>query len=303
MKNIAKLTLFFTLCFIILFLAAIMLRLLSTWTDLARIVPVSIMPGEDAAKAAWRAFPAAIYISILLSLSYTSRRKMPIPAAIICIWILGAAFTVGASIGISRAGDLKPAIRSLSSLQGNPGLILSRSDNSMILLRESTVVRGPRVVSIPGQPLIYQEVPVGPNNSILSLPALPFTDDVPWFIRSLSIDFSLCARELENRLDTGFSAFAAYAFSLIILLGSLRFILGLSQWPLANLLLGALVFRLILALEVFLNSRQISDLIFSFLKEQVPHIMITPLVFCAISVLVIFYTLIASLAKPGRNDD
>jgi len=303
MKNIAKLTLFFTLSFIILFVVAILLRLLSTWIDLARIVPVSVMPGEDAAQAAWKAFPAAIYMSILLSLSYTTRRKMPAPAAIICIWVLGIAFTVGASIGISRTGDLKPAIRSLSSLHGRPGLILSRSENTMILLRESSVVRGPRVVSIPGQPLIYQEVPVGPNNTILGLPALPFTDDTPWFMQSVDIDFTLSARELESRLNAGFSLFAAYAFSLIILLGSFRFILGLSKWPLANLFLGALVFRLILALEVFLNSRPINNLIFSFLKERVPSVMITPLVFCAISLLVIFYTLMTNIARARRDDD
>ena len=303
MKNIAKLTLFFTLSFIILFIAAILIRLLSTWIDLARIIPVSVMPGEDAAMAAWKAFPAALYISILMTLSYTARRNIPVPVAIICIWVLGAAFTTGASMGISRTESLKPAIRSLSTLHGRPGLILSRSDNAMILLRESSVVRAPRVVSIPGQPLIYQEVPVGPNNTILSLPALPFIDETPWFIKSLSIDFNLCAAELESRLDTGFSTFAVYAFSLIMLLGSLRFILELSQWPLANLFLGALVFRLILALEIFLNSRQINAMIVTFLKERVPSIMITPLVFCAISVLIIFYTLMASLARQGRNND
>ena len=303
MKNIAKLTLFFTLSFIILFIIALLLRFLSTWIDLARIVPVAVMPGEDAAKAAWKAFPAAIYISILLALSYTVRKKVPIPMAIICIWVLAAAFTVGASMGISRTEALKPALRSLSTLHGRPGLILSRSDNAMILLRESTVVRGPRVVSIPGQPLIYQEVPVGPNNTILTLPALPFTEDVPWFIRSLSIDFSLCARELESRLDAGFASFAVYAFSLILLLGSLRFILELSQWPLANLFLGALVFRLILALETFLNSRQTNHLIVSFLKERVPSTMITPLVFCALSGLIIFYTLVANVARQRRSDD
>lgn len=303
MKNIAKLTLFFSLSFIILFTAAFLLRLLSTWIDLARVVPVAIMPGEDAAALAWKAFPAALYLSILLALSYTARKRMPIPMAIICIWVLGAAFTVGATMGISRAGALKPALRSFSSLQGRPGLILSRSDNAMILLRESTVVRGPRVVSIPGQPLIYQEVPLGPNNTILSLPALPFTEDTPWFIRSLGIDFSLCAKEFESRFDIDFSSFAAYAFTLILLLGSLRFILELSQWPLANLFLGALVFRLILALDIFLSSKQINTLIVSFLKERAPPIMITPLVFCVLSILILFYTLVVNLARTRRSDD
>jgi len=303
MKNIAKLTIFFTLSFLILFIASVFIRILSTWIDLVRIIPVAVMPGEDAAMAAWRAFPGALYISILLTLSYTVRRNMPAVMAIICIWILGAAFATAASVGINRLESLKPAIRSPASLQGKPGLILSRSENAMILLRESSVVRGPRVVSIPGQPLIYQEVPVGPNNTILSLPALPFTEDTPWFIKSLSLDFSICASEMESRLSSGFKAFAFYTFSIIMLLGSLRFILELSQWPLANLFLGALIFRLILALDIFLNSRQINALIFSFLKERIPSNMLTALIFCVLSVLVIFYTLMVSLARPGRNDD
>ena len=302
MKNIAKLTLCFTLSFIILFITGFLFRLLSTWIDLARIIPVTIPPGEDAAKAAWNAFPAALYISILLALSYTVRQKMPVLTAIICIWILSAAFTIGTSIGISRTSALNPAVRPPSYLHGRPGLILSRSDNAMILLRDSSVVRGPRVVSMPGRPMVYQEVPLGPNNTILSLPALPFTEDTSWFIESMSIDFSLSAAELRTRLETGLSALAVYAFSLILLLGSLRFILELSHWPLANLFLGAVVFRFILALEILLNSRQINSLIFSFLQERVSPSMITPLVFCAMSVLVLFYTLIANIAKPRRGD-
>jgi hypothetical protein len=303
MKNIAKLTLFFSLSFIILLTAGILLRLLSTWVDLARIVPVVLIQGEDAAQAARNAFPAAIYLSVLLTLSYTARRKMSIPVATICIWVLGAAFIAGSSMGTSRIGALKPTVRSLSSLQGKPGLILTRRDNTMILLRESTVLRGPRVVSIPGQPLIYQQVPLGPNNTTISLPALPFTEDIPWFIQSLGIDFSLCAKELESRLNKDFTSFAAYALSLILLLGSLRFVMELSQWPLANLFLGALVFRLILAFEVFLNSRQINNMIVLFLKNRLLPAMVTPLVFCAISVLVIFYTFMANIAKSRRDDD
>jgi len=303
MKNIAKLTLFFTLSFIILFVIFFFLSLLSAWIDLARIVPVAAIQVKNAAETAWKAFPAAIYISALLSLSYTVRRKMPIPMSMICIWILGAAFTIGASMGINRIEGLRPALRPIASVYGKPGLMLSRSDNTMILLRESSVVRGPRVVSIPGQALIYQEVPVGPNNTILGLPTMPFTEDVPWFIESLSIDFNLSAKEFERRLDDSFSSFAVYAFSLILLLGSMRFIMELSQWPLANLFIGALVFRFILALEIFLNSTHTNGLIVAFFKNKVLSGMITPLVFCALSVLVIFYTLMVSLAGSRRSDD
>ena len=72
MKNLAKLTLFFSVCFTILFLAAIMLRLLSSWIDLARVILPDPGPGEDIAELAWKALPAALYLTVLLSLSYTS---------------------------------------------------------------------------------------------------------------------------------------------------------------------------------------------------------------------------------------
>ena len=303
MKSIAKLILFFSLVFIILLLITILLRLLSSWIDLVRIIPLVELPMENAMEAAWKAFPATLYLTILLTLSYTARRRIAIPLAIIVIVILGCVFTGGTSIGINRIEALKFALKPVSSIQGRPGLILSRSDNAMILLRESRDVRGPRVVSIPGRPLIYQSVPMGPNNTILNLPALPFGEDTPWFIRSVVIDFSLSAAEMKKRLDNDPVSFAAYAFSLILLLGSLRIVLELSKWPLANLFIGTLVFRGILSLEIFLNTREMNDLIASFLAGRLPSMLITPLVFSALGILIIFYTLMARIARPRRTDD
>jgi hypothetical protein len=264
---------------------------------------VEARSGGDVTDAAWNALPVAIYLSILLTLSYTARRGLSIPPAIICTIALGCIFTLGVSLGISRAEVLQITFKPVSPLQGEPGLILSRSDNAMVLLRNSSDARGPRVVSIPGRPLIYQETPLGPNNTILSLPAVSFSDDSPWFIRSLKIDFSLSARQLEGRLDQGFFSFAAYAFSLILFLASLRFLLELSQWPLANLFLGALVFRGILILEAFLNAREINVLISTFLAGLLPSILISPLVFSALGVLIILYTLLTRIARPGRGRD
>ena len=297
MKNLARLTIFFSLCFAVLFLAAIMLGFLSSWIDMAKVIPTGAKPGEDVTELAWKALPAALYLSILLSLSLSARRNMRIPLTLVCILVLGCVFTAGVSLGISRAGVLKPALQPISPIEGRPGLILSRADNTIILLKRSNEIRGSRVVSIPGRPLIYQEVPVGPNNTILNLPALPFGEDTPWLIRSLNIDFSLCAGELKTRLGDSFVSFGAYAFSLILLLASLRFLLELSQWPLANLFLGALVFRLILTLEIFLNTREISALIGSFLTGRVPPMLITPLVFGALAVLIIIYTLLTRIAR------
>ena len=308
MKNVAKLTLFFSLNFAILFLAGVFLGLLSSWIELARFIPLEIRPGENLASLTWKALPVALYLSVLLTLSYTARRNVGIPFAIFGILVLACIFTFGLSLGInslatSRNGEPNPVFGSTSSIRAEPGLVLSRSDNTIVLLRGSADIRGPRVVAIPGQPLIYHETPLGPNNTILSLPALPFADNTPWFVRSLAIDFSLSAGELRGRLESSFLFFAVYAFALILLLVSLRFLLEWSRWPLANLFLGALVFRGIVALETFLNAGEINELLASFLGGRLPSMLITPAVFGALAVLFIFYTLLVRLARPRRSED
>jgi len=300
MKNIVRLTLFFSFNFAALFLLAIMLGLLSSWIEFARFIPLEARPGKDIIELAWEALPVALYLSILLALSYTARRYISIAPAIISILVLSCVFFMGISFGMSRAGALEVNFRPVSTVHGGPGLILSRADNAAVLLRHSSDTWGPRVVSIPAQPLLFQEVPLGPNNSILSLPPLPFEDNTPWFVRNLGIDFYLGAAELRGRLEHGFLYFAIYAFFLILLLVSMRFVLDLSRWPLANLFLGALVFRGVVALEAFLNTREINSLIDSLLNERLPFMFITPAVFGALALLVIVYTLLIRIVRPRR---
>ena len=303
MKNFAGLALFFSLSFAAFFLAATLLQFLSLWLDLARIIPTEQIPGQELADAAWKALPPALYLSILLALSYTARRSIPVHLAIINVVFLGLVFTLGASLALRQTGIVRPIFKTVTPIQAEPGLILSRSENTIVLLKESSEIRGPRLVSIPGQALIYQEVPFGPNNTLIRLPALPFGDDTPWFIRSMGIDFTLSAGELRSRLEDNYLSYAAYAFSLILLLSSLRFLLELSHWPLANLFLGALVFRGILALETFLNAGDLNALVNSFLSKRVPPMLITPLLFGAMGILIILYTLLTRIARPGKKRD
>ena len=301
MKSIARLTLFFSLTFFAFFLAAIVLNYIASLIELARIIPAGVGSGE-AAKAFWAALPAALYLSILLTTSYSARKNIPIKFAIVAICSLACIFTAGFSLGINRIGAIEAIFKPVVEIEAEPGLILSQSRTRIVLLKESSDVLGPRLVSIPGQPFVYQELPVGPFNTILSLPALSFGNDTPWFVKSVAIDLSLSAREFKERLENNYLYFAAYAFSLILLLSSLRFIMELSVWPLANIFFGALVFRGILALESFLNADEITSLIGSFLGGRVPPVFITPLAFTALGILVILYTLLSSVARHERRD-
>ena len=301
MKNLAKLVLFFSSSFIIIFFAALVIRIFASWVEMARLIPVTARPGEDLTVLAWGALPTAIYLSILISLSYSGRKKIPIPSSMLCIIILASILTGGLALGINRVNSLNTALNPVNPIQSGPGLVLSRSGSSIVLLRESSAPAGPRIASFPGEPLIYQELPLGPNNTIIPLPPLPLGEESPWFIRSIEIDFTLTGAELRKRFYEDLFSFAVYAFSLILLLSSLRFILEKSLWPLANIFLGALIFRGILALEVFVNSREINALIYAFLAERAPSMLISPMAFCALGILIILYTLLSCIARPRRN--
>jgi hypothetical protein len=304
MKNLAKLALFFSVSFVIAFLCSALLHFLALWIDAARIVAEAGEQSANLITALARALPAAIYITILLALSYTARRKMPIPLSIIAIIAFSAIFTFGFSLGIRQIEGLNFALESGASIRGRPGLILSRQNNAMVLLKESRDALGPRVVSLPGQQLFYQETPRGPNNTVLALPVLPFRDEMPWFINSMLIDFTLTSRKFDEAFKAGIIPFAIYAGALIFLLASLRFLLEASSWPLANLFLGAIAFRGILALGTFLNTNEINTLLVSFTGKRLPSSLITPLAFSALGILVILYTLLVHLArgKGAEND-
>ncbi|MDR0719951.1 MAG: hypothetical protein LBF78_09970 [Treponema sp.] len=304
MKNLARLALFFSISFVLLFLFLAILKFLGLWIDAARLIPVTQEQSGALIAALTRTIPAALYISILLSLSYTARRHIPYLLSMVAIMVLAAVFVLGAALGIRRLGGVDFAVEAAPAVREQAGLILSRQDISMVLLKEGGDLWGPRVVAIPGQSMLYQESPRGPNNSSLTLPALPFRDETPWFIQSISIDFNLSSRQFEARLRNGLIPFFMYVGALIFLLSSFRFLMEASRWPLSNLFLGALVFRGVLSLETFLNGQEILGLLSSFLGRGLSQSQITPLFFAAAGCLILLYTLLARLAKgrPPEND-
>jgi hypothetical protein len=297
-KNIARITLFFSVSFVLIFLAAALMGSLHAWIEAARTVPVqrdSIFP---ASLAAGGALPLALYLSLLLTLSYSSRRAVPVPLTIIWLGIFAGVFALGVSLGIARAGAVNaPALQPPPGGLGKPGLILSRGSTTMILVGDPETPAAPRVVSLPGRPLIYQESPQ------TALPPAPFKNGEGAFLRDVLTDISLTARRFNRLLERGIIPLGVYMGSLIFLLVSLRFVLDFSTWPLANLFLGALVFRGILAFESFLNSLEIQNFIGLFTGRLIPPSLISPGVYCGLGGLIILYTALVSLARGRRNRD
>jgi hypothetical protein len=300
MKNVARLALFFTVSFAAVFILAALVRFLHIRIDIIRFMPPreGNLGGELLAALRW-ALPTALYFSLLLSLSYTVRRRIFGPAAMFCLFILGSAACFGITAGAEGFSRFARRAAPPKSL-GNPGLILTQAGNAIVLIQGPENVWGPRVVSIPGQPLVYQETPRGPDNRPISLPSAPFRTGTAWILENFIIDFSLAGGELAERFSASkddIIPFAVYICALIFLLVSLRFVLGLSNWPLANLFLGALVFRGILSMEVFLGSPEIEEILNSLLGELIPPHYTTPLIFVFLGFLICLYTLLSFFAR------
>ncbi|MDR3248360.1 MAG: hypothetical protein LBT39_06200 [Treponema sp.] len=303
MKNLARLALFFSLSFILSFILAMGARYLYLWLEAAQAIPARPAGGFLVwIAAAQVALPAAVYVSLLFTLSYTVRRDMGRPLSIIVLFILGCLAAGGAAMGISQLEipANSPAGERPATL-GSPGLMLVQGDTVIVLLDTPENPRGSRVVSIPGRPLIYQAEPLGPNNRILALPRAAFRGEGPYFMTGLFLDLSLTAGQLETRLREGLSSFGMYLGGLCLLLVSLRFILELTAWPLANLFLSALAFRGILAFETLLDSAEIQTLIGGFLGSRIPAGWISPLVFISLGILILLYTILVSIARGRRS--
>jgi hypothetical protein len=302
-KNIARLALFFSCFFIIIFVLSTLTRYLHIRIEAVRLLPLqseTALP-QLIAAARWAA-PFTLYFTLLFALSFSARNRITAPVSIFFLVILAGGFTIAVLTGMERGGFL-PAARDTGKPLGGPGLVLSQQDTVVVLIKGPAETRGPRIVSIPGRPLIYQEEPVGPNNTVLALPPIPFRDDAPWFLRSASIDFSLAGERFGNFFKQGIVPFLVYFLPLALLLTSLFFIFRISSWPLANLFLGFLAFRGILAAETFVNSPEIQDMFGSFFGTRVPLPLVVPLLFAALAVLVNLYSFLVFLARKRGDED
>jgi hypothetical protein len=303
-KNIARLMLFFTICFVALFLLAAVFRYLQIRIDEIRIIPAQSGAGlGDFIAASRRGLSFSLYCSILLALNYAARRRMAKFMTIIWLFILACGAVTGVSLGIIRLGAMTALPNSSPVPLGAPGLMLSQGDTTIVLLDDPQAARGSRVVSMPGRPLLYQEVPTGPDNTVAGLPLIPFKNEPDYFLNSILLDFSLSSWQFDLRFGQGLIPFGIYAGSLILLLVSLGFIMEMSRWPLANLFFGALVFRGVLALENLINEDTILNLTGSFLGARITPDLVSPLIFTTLALLVILYTILAHLARSRREQD
>ena len=303
MRKFAKLILLFSLTFIIIFALAAGIRFLTLRVDWAKNLP----PKPETTltlliSAAHWALTFALFSSVMLVLNYAARKKCFAIMSILCITALSFAFCFGISFALDKWKQVPPS-QSDGIILGSEGLILSNSldknETAVILLNGMAQPYGPRVTAIPGQPLSYQQA-AGIN---ASLPPVPFVDDTPYFLKSLSIDIRLKAEMLQIKFQEGILNYIIYAGSLVFLLCALAYSIKISVWPLANLFLCALVFRGLLSLSTFLNSPETQAVFGSLLNDIIPVSFAVPILFSGFGLLLLIYSLLSFMAKRRPDGD
>jgi len=253
------------------------------------------------AAAHW-ALSLSLFSSILISLNYAVRRNYMPVMAVISVMALSFLISFALSAILEQWKSVPPAHTSGISL-GGKGLILSnalnRNEAAVILLNGTSEPLGPRVTAIPGQPLAFQRS----SSANVALPPVPFGDDTPWFLKSLSIDIRLNAEVLQKKFRDGFFSFFFYTGSLIFLLCSLGYAVKFSVWPLANLFICTLIFRGILAFTTFFNTPEMQEITASFLGGRMPVSFALPIIFLVFGALVHLYSLLIFAAKRRYDDE
>ncbi|MDR3160436.1 MAG: hypothetical protein LBU28_02340 [Spirochaetaceae bacterium] len=301
MKNTARLFCFFSLFFLGAFLAIAALRGFNACIDGSLLIPaIAASFRHETVSAARSIIPLALYTALLFSLSYAARRHIPVLAASLVLWAAALALTLGLFLGIERLSALSapPAASRGTATLGKPGLILSGDRRAVILLENPGKAGGSRVAAEPGRSLIHRRAL---ETGDAPLPPAPFNREKSSLLDDLLLDGSRRADWLSRLLGYGLFPFLLYTGSLIFLLVSLCFVLNLSDWPLANLFIGALIFREVLSFEGFISLQEVRDLIRSFIGDSLPELLLSPLIFCALGLLFTVYTLLVFLARGPRT--
>jgi len=107
----------------------------------------------------------------------------------------------------------------------------------------------------------------------------------------------------QKKFVEGLVPFLIYSGSLIFLLCSLGYIIKFSVWPLANLFLGVLAFRGVLAIETFFYSPEMLDIFDSFFRNLMPVEFAVPLLFVGFGLMIYFYSFLVFIVKRRDRDD
>jgi hypothetical protein len=304
MKNFARFLIRFGIYFAAIFLTAAVITWLNWWIDaVSRIPAESGVKLSDFFEAVRWTLPFTLYLTIIFSVDYGKRLKVPQPLVFIFTVALACGFTFGTAKGINAFSGMEaPSLPVKHGELGRAGLILSQPGAVITLLDQPSNSMGSRVVSINGEPLIYQKSPIGADGKIIRLPPVPF-QGVNALVKSpIFGDLYMSGRHILKRFGEGSIPFFAWILALTLLLVSLSLAVESGNWPLANIFFGILFFRGILAFEVFLNSENITGYISEFFRHILPDNLIISVVFMVIACLILIYIILLFLSRLAAKN-
>jgi hypothetical protein len=242
------------------------------------------------------AVPFAMYISTIISMSYSVRRRVPAFAAIALVFVLNTGLMAGAYIGSSRAEAYNKAVRLVETRNlAVPGVMVREGDRTVVLLSGDPA--GPQVSSAPGLGLVYQA------SSAAALPPVSFGNEMPAYLNSTMTDLSHSGDYIAGLYREGLLFFIVYCAALSLLLCSLRVVFTFTVWPLADLFFGALVFRGMLAVETFFSSREILDFLENFFNQQIAAPYLKSIILGALGVIILLYSGLVHIVKRKQDSD
>lgn len=296
-KHFAKLALFFSFSFIGILLVSSLISLFEEWVKQAVLFP----PGErlplNILTFLSNSVSAAFFSSILLSLSYASRRHLAYPVVFVILLTFSLIFSSAVYVGLdrfARLGDFSVKQPANPAQLTHPGFIYNPGsrDTRFVFLLDPLKPGSPRVVA--SEDLYYQR-----HGASLDPSPLPFAKEKSVIFGSIARDFLQSSLYFQSLFRAGSGAFWVYIGSLAIFLLSLGCMVNISYWHLANLFFATLVFRGALALETFLNQADINGLLRSFAGNAIPGPLINPLIYGILSALILLYAGLVYLAR-GR---
>jgi len=304
-KNIANLALFLIFTFIGILILAALLALLQDWTSSALLFPLDtavsgVFNGKIAPYLA-SALPAAFYLSVLLGLNYAVRRRIAYPLAFIMIWVFILVLSGAAFMGLEsvKQADFSISIKTPPKELAKPGLLVSKGAlNSSPLIFLGDPYKQDSARAVLSQSLEYEE-----QGAALAAPIqLPFFAKKSGIFDSIDQDFRSSSHVFSSGFEDGLLPYVVYAGSLAAFLLSLGCLVNISFWSLANLFLGALAFRGALALENFLNQPHIHQLLASFAGDLLNDSFINPIIFFALSMMILLYSCLIYLSRGKISD-
>jgi len=305
-KNFAKQVLFFLASFVGVLLVSALVALLQEWTSLAVLFPPAATAANSGPSISFLAhlensLPVAFYASILLGLSYASRRRLSYPVVFVLLLVFSLVLGSVAFTGLenlAHLGGFAVTAKKVPDDLTQTGLVLNvgapYNEIQTVFLEDPLKNDGARAVSAEGRAMYYQK-----HGTALAQTPLPFVKEKSSLFASIDRDFAQSAQVFSARYRAGFASYWIYSGALAIFLLSLGCLINISFWHLANLFFAALVFRGALALEAFLGQPNINGLLVSFAGNVIPGSLINPVIFCALSALILLYSGLLYLAR-GR---